>query len=299
MREISLENNMRWRPAHQAHAIERCTVTFEFAEPISSKLWRDHLERISGVAVDLGFGGRIDELEPAQVAGRPGVQSFGSIQIPPGAPPNLLAVLGAQSGGAGRILQRVDEVGLREEIALRRNHFLYATYRYAGWVALWQQLQRLFEDPFSTILTHVDLKLTKLEYWDRFILEGPVDDAAYAELLRFGTTYLPTFPAGTTELWHSHIGLYVPVSSEVRRLLNVNVDVFDGPEAGQADQPAAIKRSVGMYLLVQDTASDGSLASFVAAQSSFDSAHSLLKDVMAAIITHPMTERIALFSGEE
>ncbi|GJD96913.1 TIGR04255 family protein [Methylobacterium iners] len=287
---------MRWKPAHDAHAIERVSLSLQFPEPIPSKPWQTLLNAAALEFPAAGFNVTLEEVEIniGQFAGGPGMR------IPIAGAPGFAVGPGqmVQAPIAGRSFQRVVSNEVREEITLSRNGFAYAAVRYDGWASYRERAMSLLARCIDTTLPLVNLQLVKLEYWDRFVFQGPREEVDYAELLRRHSPYLPSFPYGSNQLWHSHVGLFVPSGTSARRLLNLNVDVLDLADntGTTAEAPTPVgKRSVGIYSLAQDTfSSDGSPSDRSGLVSSFEGMHTILKVALAEVITPEASSRISL-----
>ena len=293
---------MRWRPAHEAHAIELSSATFQFGEPVPAKLWLALLEDISTKASSSGFNVRFDGVEfgiefrmpPAT----PELQFPGQVSPLPSAMPGGVVPLPIPSTDdvpTGRILRATDGGGFREQLQLHRGHFTYTLSRYVGWSSFADRVRNLLAPALDRVLQLVNLSIVKLEYWDRFIFAGPASEAKYDELLRVGSCYLPGFPADTTELWHSHVGLFVPSGTSSRRLINLNVDVIDLADSAGPSQPPVPQRSVSVYSMAQDALPPGnSPGAYDEAACTLDDLHGVLKKVFAEVITSEAAQRIAL-----
>lgn len=290
---------MRWRPAHEAHAIEVSSLTFQFMEPVPAKPWQSLLEAVSSTASGSGFNHIQDQFDlQVSMGGMPGFPVAGQVAPNPLAAPDTASnvpLSNMASFPSGRLLLVVDSGGMREQMLLRRDSLTYASSRYVGWSAFKRRIGDLLSSTLSASLHLVDLSAVKLEYWDRFVFQGAAAEARYDELLRSGSPYLPGFPAQTSELWHSHVGLFVPSGTIAKRLLNLNVDVMDAPDsAGPGQQPVS-RRTVMIYSMTQDSLSAGASPQDYSGVTIFsDGLHATLKDMFAGVITDEMARCIAL-----
>ena len=296
---------MSWRPAHDAHAIERTGIAFQFAEPIPTKRWQALLNEVAIAATANGFNSIVEEFElpmppvlmgppapgivpnlPLFVGGVLGQPAIGQAAFPPFAP----------NPGNGRSFRLIQGSEVREEFSLHRQRFAYASNRYDRWRSFKGRVQSALEVPLDDVLRMVNLAAIKLEYWDRFIFEGALTDVDYGELLQTGSSHLPAFPATTHELWHSHVGYFSPSEFADRRLVNANVDIIDILDPPPTtDRQFTKKRSAGVYSMAQDAAWRNSApATFSEASTVLDDLHALLKTVLGTIVTPAMAERIAL-----
>lgn len=279
---------MRWQPAHEAHAIERVSLTFQFDEPIHSKPWQSLLAAASLDLPKQGFNAISDhhELPLAQIVSPAGSRGPAPGFAIPGQPIQLAVT--------GRSFQVVNGGQVREEVLLLRNQFTHATLLYNGWASHRSRVLALLGGYIERALTLVNLQLVKLEYWDRFLFDGDPEDVDYGSLLRRGSRHLPGFPFGMDQLWHSHVGYFVN-SGASQRLVNVNVDAFDVAESPAPDQPPVRRRTVGIHTMAQDTMGpDPSLTVQNGVGSTLEALHTTLKETFADVITPEASERISL-----
>jgi uncharacterized protein (TIGR04255 family) len=289
---------MRWLPAHTDHAIETVTVTLQFQEQIPQKPWSAMLARASVGMPAAGFNVMTDEAEvslgPTPLSGLPGAGVIQGMVFGPGgalfgpAPPGLTQQI-------GRAFRHVADNDVREQVTLHRNRFLYSTKNYSGWTVLRNRIEELLGSFTQEAVRSTDLKLVKLEYWDRFRWSEQGEPANYRDLLRADSRHLPRFPFESNELWHSHIGYFEPPGLNLRRLINVNVDVMDLREALSGKDEPAERRSVGIYSMAQDeflgeTSVDANGGTF----STLNDLHDKLGTVLLDIITDEAAQRIHL-----
>jgi hypothetical protein len=155
----------------------------------------------------------------------------------------------------------------------------------------------LMKPSVDLALELVPLQVIKLEYWDRFVFDGPSSEVDYKDLLKPNSRYVSGLPVGMKELWHSHVGLFAPAGDFQRRLIHLNLDVIDVadvklPSIGQALEQ---RRSVGIYSMAQDTLdiANGLLDS-APLPTKLDDMHEALKDVLREVITEQAAKRIGL-----
>jgi len=177
---------MAWEPAHPDHAIERVTVTFQFAQPVSSKPWQALLNDATGRISALGFTA-VEEVEFSPAAQGPGVAQF---VFGPG------GVISMQGGGgvSGRGFQRADAGRLVEEVSLHRSRVAYMATRYPGWEHFKARILELVSPPLDRMLPLENVAILKLEYRDRWVYDGPSSEADITELLNTASRHLPGFP---------------------------------------------------------------------------------------------------------
>ena len=286
---------MRWQAAHRNNAIERVSLTFQFGEPVPKRTWHETLDEVSQRLPEMGFRTRIDMEGDAPVSG----------QNPFGLVAGLRLVMGpggltASHGDLGpvRIFKLLDGSQIREEISFRRDQITYSVYQYDRWNDLRNRVFAALNTTVETLLRTVELNIIKLEYWDRFTFTGSTDNAAYKELLRSESRHLPRFFTETPSLWHSHVGYFLPANQEIKRLINLNVDVADIPlpiQPEPAPSQPEVQRSVGIYSLAQDQI-DAAVSPTSGGQifSLLDDLHAALKKVFADVITPEAADLISL-----
>lgn len=142
-------------------------------------------------------------------------------------------IVGAQpiSGVAARTFRSLVGSQVWEEISLSPTRFVYLSTRYDHWLPFRQRAYDLLETVLDQALQVVDLPIIKVEYWDRFTFDGQPSEVNYRDLLNQQSKYMPSFYFDLGELWHSHVGLFVPATQRGKRLINLNVDAFDFADA--------------------------------------------------------------------
>jgi len=283
---------MRWKLAHEDHAIERASLSFHFKEPMPSKPWHGLVTEASQLFPKKGFLVSSREFTSQLILAGP--QTDGSAPNFP-YPQPLPEVV-------GWMFRAVAGVQIREELAIRRNQFVYTTILYDRWSNFKGRIVDLLWWALNQALPLVDVEAVKLEYWDRFNFVGVPSEAAYREILRAESRYIPSFPLDDGELWHSHIGFFTAPGASARRLINLNVDVLDlvsaatqgssTPSEG-SEQPEP-QRSVGIYSMAQDTVNAEKIQTSAAIEPILDEMHGVLKGVLADVITDEAARRISL-----
>jgi uncharacterized protein (TIGR04255 family) len=268
---------MTWKPAHEAHAIERVALSFGFREAVPQKVWQTSANDATKVLADRGFQAR-DVMELSVTASSAG----------PANPPNVIPTV------AGRSFQLIDNNETVEEVLIGRQAYVYGTTRYSRWRIFIATARELLSRYLDNAMAVIDVSMIKLEYWDRFYYDGDPDSADYSELLRQGSDYVPGFSTKQRSLMHAHMGHFVPVTRGFQRLININLDAVDLPVGSTGGR----RRSLGVYTLAQDTLlPDNSPSDAAAVFSHADAVHAILKGLLAATIDERLAERIALNAG--
>jgi uncharacterized protein (TIGR04255 family) len=271
---------MRWQPAHEANAIERVSVTFQFPQDMPAKQWQQVL------------GSQTPKLQEASFGFEDIRRSAQFIIGPAGLSPQPQDISNVPSN---RRIFRCESTA--EELSLQPSQLMYITPRYISWKFFVERIYLLLQHFIDESLNVLTLNSIKLEYWDRFVFDGEPKDVVYRELFRSNSRYIPAFSFEQSELWHSHIGYFVRFDPTVKRLINFNVDTLDLtniPDANSPEPPPP-KRSAGIYSMAQDTL-EASVApdTWPNVTIILDELHTILKKVLADAITSEAAERIAL-----
>jgi uncharacterized protein (TIGR04255 family) len=284
---------MVWHPAHEDHAIERVALTFQFQELVPQKAWTAILRNSTTELPNLGFSQSIRGIQ---------IVTQLSQQIPSGkAQP--IAGISPLPEAFGRSFQLIANGRVEAEVILERNFIAYSSTQYSGWAKYKERCLSLISKSLNEAMITVNIQLVKLEYWDRFVYDGPVGDANYLTLLNANSRYLPSFGPTQGNLWHSHVGFFAP-ADKAKRLINFNVDVLDLVEPSfRPKVDAALgqpMRSVGLFSMAQDTF-DHSAAPETSEQaiSTLDDMHTTLKELLGDVITPEAANRISLNAGAQ
>lgn len=286
---------MPWKPAHEAHAIERASVTFQFVEAVPSKLWQSMLNRTTLEYQGKGFNSIAEGLEfnfnPLVAGQAMALPAGGMLGWAEAAPQVIGGHIPALPGGSARTFRALVGNQVREEVSLSQSRLSYSSAHYDRWKSFEERIYDLLEPLLDSALQVTNLSIIKMEYWDRFVFEGPPTQADYREVLRSDSKYLPSFFFETNELWHSHVGHFIPDREHVKRLININIDALD---VADIQPPTSSRRSIGIYSMGQDTFESTLSLALPEAKNTLDSLHVILKNALANVILPEMAERIGL-----
>jgi uncharacterized protein (TIGR04255 family) len=274
---------MRWRPAHEDHAIERVAVTLQFSEAIAQKAWEPLLAAATAEALKKGFLAVGDNIQLT-------LQSRNLVNI-------------GNTPPSGRNFQLNLGSGVQEEIQIHRSQFLFATTKYKRWDGFKSKSLDVLSNSLDSALSIVNLANLKLEYWDRFNFDGPISDVEYKSLLRSDCILLPKFIFQMSELWHSHVGYFAKAKQAPTCLVNLNADAIDlvnvDPVSGPTSAPVPV-RTVGFYSMAQFTFAEGTyVQKSTGLALPLDEMHTILKDVFGSVITPEAAQRISLDGRRE
>ena len=239
---------MRWRPAHDAHAIERVSLNFELAELLPTKPWQSLLNEGTELFPKLGLRTTIEEAGSTRFVFPGGPLGTPFIMSPDLTPDSDAPTM-------GRVFRHMVAGRVHEEVSLYRNRISYSTSTYGRWQGFRERARELLASLLDQALPLENLSTIRLEYWDRFVFEGSLDEVDYKQLLRQDSRYVPSFPFSTNENWHSHVGYFSPDREAFKRLININIDMIDVTEPSQPGAPATMqvqRRSAGIYSMAQD-----------------------------------------------
>lgn len=277
---------MNWQPAHEMHAIERVALTFVFAGSVSTKPWNESAVNALKHLVAEGF---------VEVGSPPMPQQGLSL---------LISARGMEvNPPGGRQFMRIEAEQSLEDVNLQRNMLSYATTRYHRWDNYRNRAFQLIGETLEKSLQLESLSSLKLEYWDRFVSDSDLKNVEYGELLRKGSSRIPDFVFGNSELFHVHSGNFLFPDLIARRLINVNVDALDVGKppnrGGDATTSGLLRRSVGIYTMFQDELRpDQSPSTAGETILRLDEMHLGLKELLAGIISDAAIERISLRGGK-
>jgi hypothetical protein len=129
-----------------------------------------------------------------------------------------------------------------EALGLQNSLLSYESSDYRGWTKSFKRFQSVCGDLLVEAGNLVNASSATLEYFDRFIFDGPVSDARPDGLLSDAVlAMLPESARSGRELWHVHSGWY-EMLGEDRCLINQNFDAQQGNVAFNKEA-----RSVQIY----------------------------------------------------
>lgn len=221
---------MSWTALHEAHAIERMRLLFQFEEPISSKL----LSKISDPIAKKVSEYHFDSVEPAS-------SSVIGVSINPADK----QAIQSQTRENGWVLKRHKDGAVVEELGLRDGIFGYMTTQYGRWHSLVERLNVIAFPALDKAIEVVDVSTVKLEYWDSFLYQGDRSKADATELLNDLNMNVPKSALAGESQWHSHQGWFEECG-DAAVLVNRNFDAVD--RAWGEGEP---KRAINIYSMLE------------------------------------------------
>ena len=203
---------MPWAPASEQHAIDRVRVLLELASPLSQKF----LGRLALILDEnrqaLGLNPRSEVLTD-QVAVVPGPQGP-SVQSQ-----RLVGWQFTKTDGATS--------SPKEYISVNTAGLVYESLEYDNWKTFSDRFSVFSELLVSEIAIVADVRSISIEYYDRFVFQGPISDAAARNLLSNQiSSSLTESVLDRAELFHLHRGWF-HIRDGFRFLANHNIDAQD------------------------------------------------------------------------
>jgi uncharacterized protein (TIGR04255 family) len=251
----------------ETHAIAEFQAIVQFTNPLDPASFGDVSQAATNVARELNLPARV--VNPSFAVE---FQQVGGAKFAP-RPINPLAIGFQRFASNGDIEERINA----DPISVS-----YVTQNYVGWEKTRLILERAIGN-IAAQYTKRSLPVANvlLQYSNEFpsIADGFVPAQA---LFREGTRWVPPILADLEDLWHNHVGMFLP-GDGFKNLVNVNVDVVFATSPERPEQYTNVKLLIvasrqynvsgGKPLLM--TASDTPAMLL----ESFDGAHDLEKKV--------------------
>jgi uncharacterized protein (TIGR04255 family) len=209
----------------EEHAIAEFQAVVRFTEPLDPANFVD----VTNAALLLS-----QELKlPARVAPPTFAVDFSQVGGPKFTPPSLnpLAI------GYQRFAANGD---VEERISADSSSVSYVTQNYLGWQKTRELLLKIFSQLATPYVKQSLLIGTiQVQYGNDFSshADGFVPVQA---LFRKDTLWVPPIFSKSNDLWHSHVGMFLP-EDHLKNLVNVNVDVVYSTTADRPEQFTSVK----------------------------------------------------------
>jgi uncharacterized protein (TIGR04255 family) len=264
---------MAFNPLYPAHSIERCIVSLQFGENLPEKLYSNVLAESRTKFANAGF--QIQDIPSFEIKVDQNQQQI-------------------SSGVAGCNFVSTDGASV---LAIHPGALQFETAKYVRWQPFIGQFDEQVLPLLKSYGDTLSLISVSLQYVDVYQWAGDWTDFAWKELLRPDSGYISTEAAKAKYQWHAHCGWFEEVKNGFRRLMVSNIDVI---ERGITVPPFTASPAVTITTLAKDerfsrpgTKIEGSLpVETVSAR--LDDLHRRLKNVLQAIITKDMAERVGL-----
>jgi uncharacterized protein (TIGR04255 family) len=167
---------------------------------------------------------------------------------------------------------------------------------YTRWQAFTDRAMGFVAAVLDTYLSVVPLRSVALEYFDRFDADEGIVSPKCSLLIRSDSPYIAPKAFSETAPWHSRAGWFDSPTAQLRRLINIDVQIADATVAPHTTRRVAQIRSMmreifnqpGFESLENDQVDAELLAS------RFNSIHLDLNDLLGKVITSEAAQRIAL-----
>jgi uncharacterized protein (TIGR04255 family) len=271
----ALTQDGHFEPIHAAHAIEQVAFVLQFDHPFDDAVFSKLRIIADGFKEEL-----------------PGKVEIQAVSFSLGMQP-----ITQQSTSNGLVLRRMAPDGSVEiELRIERASLTFITTCYSRWQAAWIQASKYFNTVLPLYLDQAKLTAISLNYIDKFVWVGNLDNCVPNLLIRPETKYICKHIFDTKDFWHSHTGSFIRVNKFIKRLLNINVDYLD------ETRPEGTKRIIAITTVVTDQFNQPSYEEFAGDQNAtieeinkrMQDMHNFGKQVFSDLITSQMSQRIAL-----
>jgi uncharacterized protein (TIGR04255 family) len=266
----------RFDPIYPAHAIERCSASFVFDEPITEKAFQKLRNKADA------------SLSQAQLLAQPQPNFGFQIDATNG-------VVTPRHAGVGSVNYSNSDRSIT--CTITPSAIVWSSARYLRWQPFAGQLEQFVLPLLQFYEDLVSLQVVKLDYLDRFFWTGDWSDFNADSLLQShaGKASKPSTKAYRE--WHSHSGWFEETADQFRRLVNINIDAVGALRPGET-VPVP---SIGIYTMIQDQSivPDSNIGavsppSLGCPLDRLDNQHEALKLLLAGVINTGMADRIAL-----
>lgn len=207
-----------WVPAAEAHAIERVTLTFFFADAMSSKLVLKALEPMNKLLSDGVFRAK-KELSHSNIrvnASRPNDVAHSS------------EVVGASF--------YYDELGSDEALQCTREFVLFSASKYGTWSGFRSAAFEALDVILPKFLEATSIRAAKLEYADRFVFEGDSREARVDEVLKRDAINIPANALDLGDPWHNRRGWFLR-NGDSKILVNLDISQVEVSHVERPNKP--------------------------------------------------------------
>jgi uncharacterized protein (TIGR04255 family) len=277
----TLAQSGRFDPIHAAHAIEQVVFVVQFDPPLDESQLLEIRNAALQFKSEKDLPGQMEVQEFAIAFGSPGAEA-------PPPPPRLPIGLVLQSTGR--------DGSVENNLRVERASLTFRTTLYTRWDTVWTQASRYFETLLPKYAQYSQLATVSLNYVDKFVWTGPIDQCSPNLLLHPQSKYVCPHVYEVTEFWHSHTGKFIRTDAYTKRLLNVNVDYLEETSGLE------LRRVVAVTTVLTDMLNQSGYSSTVIAKEDvlefvegrMQKLHTFGKEVLSDIINTEMGKRIAL-----
>jgi uncharacterized protein (TIGR04255 family) len=264
---------LEFQPIFPAHAIERCSATILFDQPLPAKSF----ERVRS-AEDKRLRGLGLESGPEAIGFTFDLQTGRVVPV---------------EGNAKPIPYRTPDQSIT--ITILNTQVSVTTTRYVRWAQFVVALSKYLLPAILVFLDTVSVLAIQLDYTDRFFWTGTWSDFDNSKLLNKESDLFARRAGSAREQWHSHAGWLESVEPQLTRLINVNIDVVNA----QDPSTPGVRPSVGILTLIRDSPETSNSASSgwsreEAILGALDRQHVDLKQILRGLIIAEISKKIGL-----
>lgn len=200
-------------PVNEAHAIVSASITVQFQPLVNDANWPILRTAILETSKRLGFG--VPQPYYSVSAFLDATRMTFSVNAPPVGTSEIAGVSIARMGEQDTVLDRI--ICAKDSVVIQ-------TYTYVRWAAFRDLAARVLDGVYSAYPPFAALKI---EYWDRFERGDPSAPCDSTKVIAANNPYLSPGAVSADDPWHSYMGKFEKVSNQIRRLINVKIDVGD------------------------------------------------------------------------
>lgn len=273
--------NGRFEPIHEAHAIEQVFFVLQFASSLD----------------DDGFSEACNAAEKFRLE-LPGCAEIQGLALTLGTPRPVVLSPASLAPVVGKTFRRIGPDGVIEsELRVERAAVTFRTTQYTRWDAVWERAKKYFGAIVPIYSSHARISGIGLTYVDKFVWAGAATGECHPSLLlRPRSRYLCPYVYEAKDLWHNHTGAFLRIDEWTKRLMNINVDHL---EEHRSDEP---RRAVAITTVLTDLWNQPGYTSLEEPLNNIDEfigtrmkqLHDFDKVLLGDIINDEMSKRIAL-----
>jgi uncharacterized protein (TIGR04255 family) len=220
-----------FKPLHEAHAIERVLFVIQFQSPLSNDEFTKLLDIKDTLKADLPIQTDIKSLTLSFNATDP-TESTQS-ETP-----------------SGFLLQSLAKDGsIESELRVEPAAVIYRTDKYTRWDEVWLEAKKYLDLMVPIYTSSVSIKAISLNFTDKFIWNGADSNCDPKVVLKTDSDYLCPHIFSSSNLWHSHTGVFIRDDEKTKRLVNVNVECID--EHREINE-GGTRRAIAILTIVTD-----------------------------------------------
>ena len=201
----------RWSPIQGSHAIQMAAVGVSFSEALPEPLWNQARGKAAARATELGLTTEIPQTMLQFIIGP------GSVPTP--------QVAGAPVGIDFTKMERPDFYS--DKFSINKQSLRIEEWSYTRWATMRAKAETLMADAFEVYGQSTTISSVFVDYIDVFrALAGDIR-ANCEDVISRDSKYVAPAAFDRINPWHTHTAHYESIDTQVRRLVQVNVDVGD------------------------------------------------------------------------